>query len=86
MAASKNWTVDALLPAEMAVRAEKIGVSKAGMRFFTMFSLGVLAGIFIALGAIFATTVTAPTMGLDPASGAPTAQYLPFGVTKLLAA
>ena len=29
MAASKEWTVDALLPAEMALRAEKIGVSKA---------------------------------------------------------
>ena len=27
-----------------------------------MFALGVLAGIFISLGAIFATTVTAPTM------------------------
>jgi formate transporter len=84
MAASKEWTVDALLPAEMAVRAEKIGVSKAGMSIFTMFALGVLAGIFIALGAIFATTVTAPTMGVDLASGAPIAQYLPFGIAKLL--
>src|SRR5210317_922752 len=84
MAASKDWTVDALLPAEMAVRAEKIGVSKAHMSFFTLFALGILAGIFIALGAIFATTVTAPTMGVDPATGAPLAQYLPFGITKLL--
>ena len=57
MAVSKDWTVDALLPAEMALRAEKIGVSKAQMSLFTMFALGVLAGIFIALGAIFATTV-----------------------------
>jgi formate transporter FocA len=84
MEASKDWTVDALLPAEMAVRAEKIGVSKAHMSLFTLFALGVLAGIFIALGAIFATTVTAPTMGVDPATGAPIAQYLPFGITKLL--
>jgi formate transporter FocA len=68
----------------MAVRAENIGVSKAHMSLFTLFALGVLAGIFIALGAIFATSVTAPTMGVDPATGAPFAKYLPFGITKLL--
>jgi len=84
MTTSKDLTVDALLPAEMAVRAEKIGVSKAHMSLFTLFALGVLAGIFIALGAIFATSVTAPTMGVDPATGAPLAKYLPFGITKLL--
>ena len=84
MAESKNWTVDALLPAEMALRAEEIGVSKARMSLFTLFALGVLAGIFIALGAVFATTVTAPTMGVDPATGAPLAKYLPFGISKLL--
>jgi len=69
----------------MALRAEKIGVSKAHMSIFTMFALGVLAGIFIALGAIFATTVTAPTMSVDPATGAPLATWLPFGITKLIA-
>lgn len=85
MVGPKDWTVDALLPAEMALRAEKIGVSKARMSLFTLFALGVLAGIFIALGAIFATSVTAPTMGVDPATGAPLAQWLPFGLSKLLA-
>ena len=84
MTTSKDLTVDALLPAEMALRAEKIGVSKARMSLFTLFALGVLAGIFIALGAIFATSVTAPTMGVDPATGASLAKYLPFGITKLL--
>ncbi len=84
MAASKDWRIDALLPGEMAVRAEEIGVSKAHTGLFTLFALGVLAGIFIALGAIFATTVTAPTMGVDPASGEPLARWLPFGVSKLL--
>jgi formate transporter FocA len=68
----------------MALRAEKIGVSKAHMSLFTLFALGVLAGIFIALGAIFATTVTAPTMGVDPATGAPLAKWLPFGISKFL--
>jgi formate transporter len=84
MAATKEATIDALLPAEMAVRAEKVGVSKANMAVFTLFALGVLAGIFIALGAIFATTVTAPTMSADPASGQPLASYLPFGLNKLI--
>jgi formate transporter len=84
MAASKDWTVDALLPAEMALRAEKIGVSKARMKLFTLFALGILAGIFIALGAIFATTVTSPTMGVEPTTGAPLANWLPFGITKLI--
>jgi len=84
MTASRDMTIDALLPAEMALRAEKIGVSKAHMSLFTLFALGVLAGIFIALGAIFATTVTAPTMAADPASGEPIATYLPFGINKLI--
>jgi formate transporter FocA len=76
--------IDALLPAEMAVRAEEVGVSKAHMSLFTLFALGVLAGIFIALGAIFATTVTAPTLSADPATGNTLATWLPFGVTKLI--
>ena len=84
MAAAKDWTIDALIPAEMAVRAEKIGVSKAHMSLFTLFALGVLAGIFIALGAIFATSVTAPTIGVDPATGEPLAKWLPYGITKLI--
>jgi formate/nitrite transporter len=65
--------IDALLPAEMARRAEYIGVRKAESPTLTMFSLAILAGGFIALGAIFATTVAAGTSGTWP-----------FGVTKLL--
>ena len=84
MAATTETRIDALLPAEMAVRAEKVGVTKANMAVFTLFALGILAGIFIALGAIFATTVTAPTMSADPATGQPLASYLPFGINKLI--
>ncbi|MCA9970974.1 MAG: formate transporter FocA [Anaerolineales bacterium] len=65
--------IDALLPPEMARRAEYIGVSKAEAPAFSMFSLAILAGAFIALGAVFATTV---------ASG--TAAAWPYGVTRLL--
>jgi formate transporter len=51
--------IDALLPPAMAVKAEEIGMRKAHMANVTMFALAVLAGAFIALGAIFATTVGA---------------------------
>lgn len=85
MKAQREVTMDALLPAEMALRAENIGVTKARMSLFTQFALGILAGIFIALGAVFATTVSAPTMGMDPVSGDPVAAYLPFGISRLLA-
>ncbi|MFN2190493.1 MAG: formate/nitrite transporter family protein, partial [Candidatus Promineifilaceae bacterium] len=84
MAETRNYSMDALIPAEMALRAEEIGVTKAKMSLFRLFALGVLAGIFIALGAIFATTVTSPTMGLDPLTGNPAAQWLPFGPSKLI--
>ena len=57
----------------MARRAEYIGVSKAEAPAFSTFTLAILAGAFIALGAIFATTVTAGT----------SAEW-PFGVSKLL--
>ena len=52
---------DALLPPEMAVRAEAAGEAKAALPALTMFLLAVLAGAFIAMGAAFATTVTAGT-------------------------
>jgi len=66
-------SIDALLPAEMAVRAESIGVRKAGMPFWTVLTLAILAGAFIALGAIFATTVAAGVSGV-----------LPYGIARLL--
>jgi len=65
---------DALMPAEVAAKATGIGVAKASMSFTRMFVLAVLAGAFIALGAMFATTVIA---GSDGA--------LPFGIARLLA-
>ncbi|MCB9894280.1 MAG: formate/nitrite transporter family protein [Planctomycetes bacterium] len=55
----------------MAIKAEAVGVKKAALGAPSMFALAVLAGAFIAIGALFATTVTA---------GA----GLPFGVSRLL--
>jgi formate/nitrite transporter len=77
--------IDALLPQEMATRAEYLGVRKAEMPFLKMFMLAVLAGAFISLGAIFATTVSAGGMtvtGLDGTVVFNTS--LPYGVTRLL--
>ena len=77
--------IDALLPQEMATRAEYLGVRKAEMPFLKMFMLSVLAGAFIALGAIFATTVSAGGMAITTASGDVAFNTsLPFGVTRLL--
>jgi formate/nitrite transporter len=77
--------IDALLPQEMATRAEYLGVRKAEMPFLKMFMLSVLAGAFISLGAIFATTVGAGGMAVTDAGGnAAFSTALPYGVTRLL--
>jgi len=64
--------IDALLPAEMATRAEYVGVRKAEAPAWTMFTLAVMAGAFIALGAVFATNTAAGSSAL------------PFGLAKML--
>lgn len=78
--------IDALLPAEMALRAEQIGVRKAEMPALPMFTLAVLAGAFISLGSIFATTVSAGTMiATVPGGELAYTASLPYGITRLLA-
>lgn len=77
--------IDALLPQEMATRAEYLGVRKAEMPFRKIFMLSVLAGAFISLGAIFATTVSAGSMAIT-ASGGETVYTtgFPYGFNRLL--
>ena len=65
--------IDALLPREIALKAEAIGVQKTRLDFLSLVALAVLAGAFIGLGAMFATTVLAGADGV-----------LPFGVSRLL--
>ena len=55
--ANGEINIDAFMPAEMANKAEAIGIKKANLDFWTMFALAILAGAFIGAGAIFATTV-----------------------------
>jgi formate/nitrite transporter len=66
-------TVDALLPREMAAKAERIGGEKVRMDTQSLLTLAILAGAFIAFGAMLATVVAAGANGV-----------LPFGFTRLL--
>lgn len=66
-----NKELDLLLPSEMAQQAEELGVAKANMSTSKTLMLGILAGAFIAFGAVFSTVVTAGST-------------LPYGITKLL--
>lgn len=82
---SAEFNIDALLPADMASKAEAIGIKKANMPFWNMFVLSILAGAFIGLGAIFATTVSAGSISIkDTAGAAAYATALPYGVIRLL--
>jgi formate/nitrite transporter len=77
---------DALLPPAMAAKAEDLGVKKANLPALNMFVLAILAGAFIGIGAIFATTVSAGSMAVKDAAGAGVfSTGLPYGVTRLLA-
>lgn len=66
-------TIDALLPPAMALACEAAGATKAGRDALTLVVLGLLAGAFIALGAVFMTVVLTG------------AGDLPWGVARLLA-
>lgn len=64
---------DASLPPDMALACEAAGATKAGRDMLALIILGLLAGAFIALGAIFMTVVVTG------------AGDLPWGVGRLLA-
>jgi formate/nitrite transporter len=57
----------------MATRAEYLGVRKSEAPTLTLFTLAILAGAFIGLGAMLATTAAAGTSGT-----------LPYGVARIL--
>jgi formate/nitrite transporter len=69
----------------MAKRAEYVGVRKAETPFITMLALSILAGAFIALGAIFATTVLSGGVTIRDAEGAIAfTTGIPYGINRLL--
>ena len=58
---------DAYTPAEIAVRVETVGVTKARMATLPTLALGILAGAFIAFGAMFYTlAITGSDLGFGP--------------------
>lgn len=67
-------SIDALLPAEMAEKAEHVGVDKTRLDTMSLLALAVLAGALVAFGSMFSIVVSAGTEGL-----------LPYGVIRLLA-
>jgi formate/nitrite transporter len=82
---SDQISFDAILPPGMAHKAEDIGVKKANLDSVSMFALAILAGAFIGIGAIFATTVAAGGMSVTDAAGAAAFKTgLPYGITRLL--
>lgn len=68
---SPELHIDALIPPEMAHKVESVGVSKAQLETGKLLALSVLAGAFIAFGAIFAIVATTGDM--------------PFGAKKVTA-
>lgn len=64
---------EALIPADMAKKAEDIGEKKANMSFSKTSLLAILAGAFIAMGGLFSTIVQVG------------GETIPYGVVKLLA-
>jgi formate transporter len=65
---------DSLLPREIAQKAEATGVTKAGLDFVSTLLLAMLAGAFIALGAVFSTVAVCGSGGV-----------LPFGLLRIIA-
>jgi formate transporter len=62
---------DAFSPKEIANRIEKIGVTKARLPLLPMIMLGILAGAFIGLGAMFSVIVSSD-------------QAISFGISRIL--
>ncbi len=67
----KKQVPDCLPPTEMATKAKVVGITKANTKVLNVILLGIVAGVFIGLGAMLNTVVTTNT-GLG------------FGITKLL--
>ena len=67
----KVVTTDAHPPAAMAQKAEAVGVAKGKLNTLSTVLLGILAGVFIGLGAMFCTIVTTDAgLGFGLSSGA----------------
>jgi formate transporter len=64
---------ETLTPAEITAKSTEVGMEKTSKPFFKILLNGVLAGMFIGLGAMFSVNSLS---GLE---------LLPYGITKLIA-
>lgn len=69
---STKFNIDAYAPVEIAARVESSGVSKVNLPILQTLMLGILAGAFIAFGAMFYTVVITDSAPLG------------FGLTRLI--
>ena len=53
----RQMDIDSYAPAQMAARVEKAGITKGNLDFLSTFALAVMAGVFIAFGAMLYTYV-----------------------------
>lgn len=81
-----GFSFDALMPKDMAAKAEAVGVTKANLGPYRMFAMAVLAGAFIAMGANYATTVWAGLGKITVSAGGDVAftSAIPYGIQRLL--
>jgi formate/nitrite transporter len=78
-------TFEAVMPADMAMRAEESGIKRAALNPLAVFVLSLLGGAFVAFGAIFATTVSAGTFTSLGGDGMlQSSTTLPYGIVRLL--
>lgn len=78
-------SIDPIMPATMAVRAEEAGVKRVANDALTVLVLSLLGGAFVAFGAIFATTVIAGSTVISAADGVTSlTATLPYGIVRLL--
>lgn len=66
--------MDALTPAEITAKAEEVGYKKATGKFSHTLISGILAGMYIAFGAVFSITSISGLAG-----------HVPFGIIKVIA-
>ena len=50
---ARPYPLDVVPPAQIALLVEEVGIRKAGLAAVPMLTLGILAGAFIAFGAMF---------------------------------
>jgi formate/nitrite transporter FocA (FNT family) len=86
MSMGNGLSFDALIPKDMATKAENVGIAKAQLGVYRMFALAVLAGAFIAMGANYATTVWAGLGKIAVNAGGEVAftTGFPYGLQRLL--